>query len=93
MFTFTFDPAKARTNQRKHRITFEEAQTVFENDPLAYTDFDPDHSEADLRYFTIGTSTQNRLLYIVHNEEEGSVIRLISARRATTQERSLYEQG
>ncbi len=92
-FTFTYDPAKAARNRRKHKgVTFAEAASVFVGDPSAYTDFDSDHSSIDEeRFFTIGYSARGRLLYIVHNQE-GSAIRLISARLAEPPERTLYEE-
>ncbi len=93
MLNFESDPRKAASNLRKHRISFEEATSVFENDNFAYTDFDWAHSEADVRFFTNGMSDRGKLLYIVRNELENEMIRLISARRATTRERSLYEEG
>jgi uncharacterized DUF497 family protein len=55
---FEFDPRKAATNLRKHGISFDEAVTVFEGDPSAYTDFDADHSSHDERFFTIGISNR-----------------------------------
>jgi len=47
---FAFDPRKAAANLRKHAVSFDEATTVFEGDPSAYTDFDPDHSESDAHH-------------------------------------------
>ena len=89
---FKFDPRKARTNWTKHGVSFDDAVSVFERDPSAYTDFDELHSENDLRFFTIGTADNGKLLYIVHNENESGHIRLISARTATPRERRLYEE-
>jgi uncharacterized DUF497 family protein len=57
MFKFEYDHRKAAANLRKHGVSFDEAITVFEGDPSAYTDFDPDHSAEDERFFTIGIST------------------------------------
>ena len=90
---FESDPRKARTNFRKHGISFDEAASVFKNDASAYTDFDELHSEDDPRFFTIGAAENGKLLYIVHNENEAGEIRLISARAATPRERRLYEEG
>lgn len=87
---YEFDPRKAASNLRKHGITFDEAISVFEGDPGAYTDYDPEHSSSDLRFFTIGTSSDGKLLFISHNEVDGR-IRIISARRASRLERKLYE--
>src|ERR1017187_10846099 len=77
--SFEFDPGKAAANLKKHGVSFEEAASVFLEDPYAYCDFDPDHSEDDPRFFTIGISDRGKLLFIVHNEVDG-LIRIISAR-------------
>jgi len=66
-----------------------EAQTVFA-DPLALTGYDPDHSDEEARYITMGTSVENRLLVISHTDRDDSV-RIISAREATRRERRDYE--
>jgi len=89
---FASDPAKAAENLRKHGVSFEEAATVFEGDESAYTDFDVHHSDDDPRFFTIGISQSGKFLFIVHNEED-DLIRIISARHATSRERSLYEES
>jgi uncharacterized protein len=81
---------KARQNLSKHKVSFEEAQTVFD-DPLYVIYYDPDHSESELRYIIIGESNQSRLLLVSYTER-GDVIRIISARRATARERQTYEQ-
>jgi uncharacterized DUF497 family protein len=88
---FEWDPAKARLNDRKHGIGFEEASTVF-GDPLAVTFADPDHSEAEDRWVTFGQSRKRRLLVVTHFDRAGRV-RLISAREATRRERKIYEEG
>jgi uncharacterized protein len=86
-----WDPKKAETNLKKHGISFEEALTVF-LDPLALTFEDPaDHGEA--RELTIGHSALGKILLVVHLEKEGGRVRIISARKATKQERSFYEEG
>jgi uncharacterized protein len=90
--SFTWDPRKARINQRRHRVSFEEARTVF-GDPLAVTFADPDHSLGEFRYLTFGESVRGRLLLVVHVELEGGSIRLVSARIATRGERCRYEEG
>ena len=87
---FEWDPAKARSNWRKHRISFHEAATVF-GDPLAMTYPDPDHSLAESRYITIGTSGAGRLLVIAHTDR-GENVRIISARLTTGHEREQYEE-
>ena len=92
MLKYEFDPRKAAANLRKHRVSFDEAVTVFEGDPSAYTDLDPDHSDTDLRFFTVGVSASGKLLFISHNET-GGMVRIISARHATGAERKLYEDS
>ena len=88
---FEWDESKAQRNLKKHGVSFEEAQTVF--DDSFYIDFyDPDHSEAEKRFLLVGTSSENRVL-IVSYTERGTAIRLISAREATRQERYLYAEG
>ena len=87
---FDWDPGKARRNLRKHRIDFNEASTVFA-DTLSITIPDPDHSEEEERWVTMGLSNRHRLLVVVHTEEE-ETIRLISARTADRLERRKYEE-
>ena len=86
---FEWDTAKADANVRKHRVTFEEAATVF-GDPLARIFPDPDHSAAEERELIIGHSAESRLLVVSFTERPRSV-RLISARPATRYERKDYE--
>lgn len=88
---FEWDPAKARTNRRKHRVAFEEAATIF-GDSLALTFPDPDHSEEEQRFITIGTSSAKRVLIVAHTDR-GDAIRIISARKATQRERKQYEEN
>jgi uncharacterized DUF497 family protein len=88
---FEWDPRKARRNLRKHGIEFSEASTVFA-DTLSITIPDPDHSEGEERWVTMGLSNRQRLLVVVHSDE-GETSRLISARRADPQERRKYEEG
>ena len=88
---FAWDPKKATSNFRDHRVTFEEASSVF-GDSLAITFDDPDHSEGESRLLTFGQSEQERLLVVSHTERRG-VVRIISARRATRAERRIYEKG
>lgn len=85
-----WDAEKARTNLRKHQVSFEEASTVFD-DPILITFLDLEHSVDEERYITIGLSRVNRLLLVAHTER-GNAIRLISARKATTNERRFYEE-
>lgn len=86
---FSWDPAKARTNLRKHGISFEEAATVFA-DPLALVIedlVDPDRS------LITGQSLVGRVLVTVFADFGKDAIRIISARRATRRERTRYEEG
>lgn len=87
---FAWDPAKAKSNFEKHRVSFDEAATVF-YDSLATTGRDPEHSRGEQRYVTFGLSTAGRFLVIGHAERR-DVIRIISARVATRAERKLYEE-
>ena len=86
-----WDPKKAQSNLRKHRISFEEAATAL-SDPIAATGADPDHSITEERYITFGVSEIGRLLVVAHTDEE-EIIRIISARTASKGERELYEEG
>ena len=90
---FEWDKGKARNNQRKHRVSFEEASTIF-GDPLSVTIHDPLHSHAgEERYVTIGkSSTSGSTLVVVFTERE-KAMRIISARPATKQERTQYEEN
>ena len=88
---FDWDPRKARRNLLKHGIDFDEASTVFA-DTLSITIPDPDHSEDEERWVTMGLSNRQRLLVVVHTEEE-ETIRIISARSADRLERRKYEEG
>lgn len=88
---FEWDPDKALENLQKHRVTFEEAATVF-GDYLSVTVPDPDHSTEEDRFITVGSSNRNRLLMIAHTER-GDAIRIISARELTPRERGQYEEG
>lgn len=91
MLEFEWDDVKALANVRKHRITFEEAVTAFSDD-LSLTIPDPLHSHFEHRFVLIGHSSKNKLLVVIHTER-GEKIRIISARRATRQERRYYDQG
>ncbi|HEX7342976.1 MAG TPA: BrnT family toxin [bacterium] len=88
---FEWDKEKAAENAQKHRVTFQEAASVF-GDPLAITYSDPDHSRREDRYVTFGLSDQNRLLVVAHTFRTDRV-RLISARPMTAKERRIYEEG
>jgi uncharacterized protein len=86
---FEWDRAKADVNRRKHKVTFDEAASVF-YDPLSATFPDPDSSRTEGRLVTIGHSSRQRLLVVVHTEQ-GETIRIISARLATAHERKRHE--
>jgi hypothetical protein len=86
---FEWDRDKAAKTFTKHRVSFDEAVTVF-YDPLAATFDDPDHSADESRLLTIGYSARGRLLVVCH-VERGAATRLISERRATARERKRHE--
>lgn len=86
---FEWDRAKADANRRKHKVTFDEAASVF-YDPLSATFPDPDSSRTEERVITVGHSSRQRLLVVVHTEQ-GETIRIISARLATAHERKRHE--
>lgn len=87
---FEWDPVKAAANFRKHGVSFDEARTVFEDDEALFM-ADPDHSLAEDRWVLLGMSRAARVLVVVHCERAaGTVMRLISARKADREERDLY---
>jgi uncharacterized DUF497 family protein len=87
---FAWDPSKARANERKHGVSFDEAQTVFLDDN-ALLIADPDHSEDEDRFLLLGISARLRLLVVCHCvRESGDLIRLVSARKANKPERDQY---
>jgi len=88
---FDWDKNKAASNFAKHKVSFEEAATVF-GDPLSDTFDDPDHSAAERRFLIIGYSEKGRLLFVSHTDD-GEFTRIISAREPTRGERESYEQG
>ena len=88
---FTWDPAKAKANLRKHRVSFEEAKTVFYDDEALLIN-DPDHSDSEDRFVLLGMSAAPRVLLVVHSyRDDDRTIRLISARKARATERAAYE--
>ena len=89
MMRFEWDPEKEKRNLRKHGVSFAEAVTVF-HDPLSATFDDPDHSEGEQRFITVGMSVHERLIIVAHTVRANS-IRIISARRATKHEREKHE--
>jgi hypothetical protein len=86
---FEWDPEKAAANAKKHGVEFSEAMTVF-GDPLEVTIADPDHSEGEQRFLSIGASTAGRLLVVAYTERAGRT-RIINAREASAQEHKDYE--
>ena len=88
---FEWDSVKAASNLDKHKISFDEAVTVF-RDPLARIVDDPDHSVDERREIAIGHSLLNRLLFVFFTERQAGTIRIFSARPATRQERIDYEE-
>lgn len=94
MIKFYWDENKNKANRKKHGIWFEEAQSVFD-DPHGRLFLDSEHSSGEEdRFILIGYSSSDKLLVIVHClRESDSVIRIISARKATRKERMFYEKG
>ncbi len=94
-FDFEWDIRKARSNIRKHKVSFERAATVF-RDPNLLSIPDEDHSEADVRWITMGLDETGILLVLSHKIEglnrEVSRVRIISARKATKKETEQYEK-
>jgi uncharacterized DUF497 family protein len=94
-FDFDWDANKARTNLRKHEVSFRLATSVF-RDALALTIFDDEHSDDEDRWVTLGRAQNGQVLVVVHTSEEVSTtelhIRIISARRADPAEVRDYEQ-
>jgi uncharacterized DUF497 family protein len=89
--TFEWDPTKARRNERKHGVSFAEAETVF-RDMFALHLYDGDHSWDEERFIIIGMSERDRVLTVVYVERTVMTMRLISARPARRQERKDYEE-
>ncbi|MBN1931716.1 MAG: BrnT family toxin [Desulfobacterales bacterium] len=92
-YNFEWDPQKAHDNRVKHDVTFDEGATIFK-DSQALSVFDPDHSEIEDRWITLGISEKGRLLVVIHTfreESESAVtIRIISSRKATKHETRIY---
>lgn len=90
---FSWDPAKARLNARKHGVSFEEAVAAF-GDPRALDGPDARHSIAERRRLLIGTASTGRIVTIAYTRRtvnEAQTTRLISARPASARERAAYE--
>lgn len=87
---FAWDPRKASANQRRHRVSFAEAETVFSDDNAILLD-DPGHSDEEPRYVILGLSERLRILVVSHTvRDRGRTIRIISARKAVQREREQY---
>ena len=90
--SFTWDENKNLRNQKKHGVSFEEAKTVFYDD-YALEYYDPDHSQEEDRFVLLGISKATRLLVVCHcYRSQDGMIRVISARKATSNERQAYEE-
>lgn len=93
MIQFEWDPAKAKSNERKHGIAFEEAVQVFD-DPNAI--FRQDRViDGELRWHVLGIAAGITVLFVVHtitDSSDGEIVRIISARSATRKEQALYDQ-
>ena len=92
-YYFDWDPNKAKTNRRKHGISFEQASTIF-LDPRMISVFDTEHSQDEDRWATIGIDRNGILLVVVHTfrqlDADSCRIRIISARKATRKESKQY---
>jgi len=87
---FKWDPKKASSNEKKHGVSFEEARTVFFDENAKLID-DPDHSEDEDRFVLLGLSSTLRVILVCHcYRDEGGVIRIISARKASSHESKQY---
>ena len=91
MIKFEWDDDKAASNQQKHKVSFDEAVTVFD-DPLYLEDYDEAHSDREDRFKIIGESIECRLLIVIYVERTDR-IRIISARLATKYEQRYYKLG
>ena len=94
---FEWDRKKSASNFRKHKVKFDEAKDVF-SDAHAVTFRDDTHSDDEMRLITIGMSMASRVLLVVHTEADAQdthsvIIRIISCRKATAEERAIYEKG
>lgn len=89
---FEWDRRKAALNLEKHRVSFDEASTVFSN-PIARIFDDEDHSQDEHRELIIGHSAAGQLLVVSFTERDNKVIRIISGRKATQRERDSYEEN
>ena len=87
---FEWDDRKAAANLKKHGVSFEEARSVFLDERARLID-DPDHSDHEARFVLLGLSASLRLLLVCHcYRGEGNIIRIVSARKASTRESKAY---
>jgi uncharacterized protein len=89
--TYEWDKRKEASNIKVHGVSFREASTVF-LDPLSMSFYDPDHSDDEDRFITLGIATTGKLLFISHTDR-GTVTRIISVREATKKECEGYEKA
>lgn len=93
MIEFEWNLTKAASNKKKHNISFEEARSVFYDD-FAVQFYDEENSDTEDRFLMLGLSNESKLLLVCHCEkEEGDIVRIISARKATNNESKLYRGG
>ena len=91
MIKFEWDEGKAAANLKKHQISFEEAKSIF-FDEFGVQFFDEEHSSDEDRFLMLGMSKKAMLLIVCHCErEQGELIRIISARKATKRESAFYQ--
>jgi len=89
---FTWDENKSKSNIVKHKITFEEAKTVFDDDNARLI-ADPEHSKDEDRFILLGMSYKLKILTVVHcYKDDESNIRIISARKSTKKETKQYRE-
>ena len=87
---FVWNDKKDKINQKKHKVSFQEAQTVFLDDNARMI-YDPDHSESEERFILLGMSMKLRILVVCHcYRQNDEIIRIISARKATKKEEKQY---
>ena len=89
---YEWNPKKAKENLKRHKVSFDEATSVF-TDPFALTFNDPDHSQEERRYITVGTSSKQRIVFLAHVDRGEDHVRIISARAATATESHAYQES
>jgi uncharacterized DUF497 family protein len=94
-YNFEWDPGKAKTNIRKHKISFEQAATIF-RDPRAISIYDDEHSDSEDRWITLGLASNGILLVVHHTFEQldnnNAIVRIISSRKTTKPETEQYKE-